>query len=160
MTIDNKTAGIVTGDKPLNVELDEWIHTVMVCMEATCEQDNVTVTFGKKSSLDFGDRLRRDVEDPLPTARILEFFKNGNGISINLEFINPTTKPLTISVEVSCGYSYIDSMSNIKLRDSAKSIFVQRVDGGQHLTQRLDLNFESGSSYNYDVPAITNISIK
>jgi len=160
VVLDNEAVGTVKPDTPLNLMVTEGNHTVMVCVGLVCEQENVTISSVKKSYLDFGDRLRKDVEFPLPTARIVQSFKNGNGVSVNVEFINPTIKPLTISVDISCGYSYNDYITHAKLGDSATGRLVQSVEAGQRLTQRLDLYFASGTSYNYDIPTITDISIK
>ena len=156
--VDNATVGVVSKEKPLDILVDEGDHTVKVCVGTICEQENVTITFAKKSYVDFGERLRRDIEFPEPTARIVEYFKNGGGVSVNIEFINPTQNPLTISVEVSCGYTYIDDSTNIKEGDSAKGKLAQYVDAGQRVTNRLDLYFVSGHSYNFDVPQITSIT--
>jgi hypothetical protein len=158
VTVDNETVGIVSKEKPLDITVDEGVHTVKTCVGTFCEQENVTITFAKKTYVDFGERLRRDIEFPEPTARILEYFKNGGGVSVNIEFINPTQEPITLAVEVSVGYDFIDDRTNIKMGDSAKGKLVQYVDPGQRVTNRLDLYFASGHSYNFDVPQITSIT--
>jgi hypothetical protein len=100
------------------------------------------------------------VEFPLPTARIVEYFKNGGGVSANIEFINPSSKPLTITAEVSCGYDYIDDRTNIKMGDSVTGKSAQYVEAGQRVTNRLDLYFASGHSHNFDVPKIADITVQ
>jgi len=160
LTIDNETIGIVSKEKPLDLMIDEGVHSVMVCVGRICEQENVTILFAKKTYVDFGERLRRDVEFPEPTARIVEFFKNGDGVSVNVEFINPLTKDLIMAAEISCGYSYIDDRTDIKMGDSVRGKVSEWVEAGDRVTTRIDLYFASGHSYSYDVPTITAVSTK
>ncbi len=160
VNIDNITAGTAGKEKPLTLTLDEGFHTVEVCAGSICEKETVNISFGKKSSIDFSEQLRKDVEFPLPTARIVEYFKNGGGVSVNIEFINPSSKPLTITAEVSCGYDYIDDRTNIKMGDSVTGKSVQYVEAGQRVTNRLDLYFASGHSHNFDVPKIADITVQ
>ena len=160
VNIDNITAGTAGKEKPLTLTLDEGFHTFEVCAGSICEKETVNISFGKKSSIDFSEQLRKDVEFPLPTARIVEYFKNGGGVSVNIEFINPSSKPLTITAEVSCGYDYIDDRTNIKMGDSVTGKSVQYVEAGQRVTNRLDLYFASGHSHNFDVPKIADITVQ
>jgi hypothetical protein len=115
-------------------------------------------------TVDFTERLQRDVEflDPFvqPTARILGCYKNGNAISLDVEFTNPSTKDLLMSVKVSCGYSYIDDRSSMRVGESAGGMLVQNVKGGQRITRSLDLYFTNGESVNYDFPAIVELTVK
>ena len=119
---------------------------------------DVTTQFGSYVDVDFSERLLRDVKFPnpnaQPTAQILDFYKNGNDISVNVEFFNPSTKDLQMSVIVSLGYSYIDDRTSIKMGDSAKGVLVKNVKAGQRITEPLALNFASGHSYTYNSPVI------
>ena len=160
LTIDNKTVGIVSREKPLDLMIDEGVHSVIVCVGRICEQENVTIFFAKKTYVDFGERLRRDVEFPEPTARIVEFFRSGDVISVNVEFINPSLKDLIMSAEVSCGYSYIDDRTDIKMGDSVKGKVTEYVDAGDRVISRVNLYFASGHSYSYDPPTIIDIAFK
>jgi hypothetical protein len=44
--------------------------------------------------------------------------------------------------------------------DSVTGKSVQYVEAGQRITNRLDLYFASGHSYNFDVPKIVDITVK
>jgi hypothetical protein len=158
--IDNQTVGTVNPTKPLFLMVSEGNHTVMVCMSSICEQENVTTRFGRYVTVDFSERLHRDRAIAQPTAQILGYYKNGNAISVNVEFINPSTKDLLMSVTVSCGYSYIDDRTSIKMGDSARGRLVQNVKAGQRITESLNLNFAGGSSYSYGYPVIEELMIK
>jgi hypothetical protein len=160
VVLDNQTVGTVNPTKPLFLMVSEGNHTVMVCMSSICEQENVTTRFGRYVTVDFSERLHRDGAIAQPTAQILGYYKNGNAISVNVEFINPSTKDLMMSVEVSCGYSYIDDRTSIKMGDSARGRLVQNVRAGQRITESLNLNFASGRSYSYGYPVIEELMIK
>jgi hypothetical protein len=160
VVLDNQTVGTVNPTKPLFLMVSEGNHTVMVCMSSICEQENVTTRFGRYVTVDFSERLHRDGAIAQPTAKILGYYKNGDAISVNVEFINPSTKDLLMSVTISCGYSYIDDRTSIKMGDSARGRLVQNVRAGQRITESLNLNFGSGSSYSYGYPVIEELMIK
>lgn len=164
VVLDNEQVGTMKPDAPLYLLISEGNHSVMVCMREVCEQENVTTRFGKYVTVDFSERLQKDVKFPKPfaqpTARILDYFKNGNGISVNIEFTNPSKEDLMMSVDVSCGYSYIDDRTHIKMGDSARGVLVQNVKTGQRITELLDLHFVNGYSYSFDYPVIQELKIK
>ena len=164
VVLDNETVGTVKPTTPLYLMVSEGNHTLMICVSPVCEQETVTTRFGRYVTVDFSERLQRDVEFPnptaRPTARILEYYKNGNVISVNVEFINPSTEDLLMSVVVSCGYSYIDDRTSIKMGDSASGMLVQNVKAGQRVSEELYLNFASGHSYSYDYPEIQELKVK
>jgi hypothetical protein len=164
VVLDNETVGTVEPTTPLYLMVPEGNHTVMVCVRSVCEQENVTIRFGRYLTVDFTERLQRDVEflDPFvqPTARILACYKNGNTISMDVEFINPSTKDLLMSVKVNCGYSYIDGRTSIRMGDSARGMLVQNVKAGEHITKSLDLYFAKGGSVSYDYPVIQELTVK
>jgi hypothetical protein len=164
VVLDNETVGTVTPSTPLYLMVPEGNHTVIVCVSPVCEQEHVTTRFGTYVSVDFSERLQRDVKFPnpnaQPTAQILDFYKNGNDIFVNVEFFNPSTKDLQMSVMVSLGYSYIDDRTSIKMGDSAKGVLVKNVKAGQRITEPLTLNFASGHSYTYNSPVIEELKIK
>jgi hypothetical protein len=164
VVLDNETVGSVRPTTPLYLMVSEGNHTVMVCVGSVCEQENVMTVFGRYVTVDFSERLLKKVEfpkpDARPTARILEYNRNGNAISVNVEFINPSTKDLLMSVEVRCGYNYIDDRTGIKMGDSARGIIVQNVKAGQRVTTSRDLYFASGHSLSYDSPIIEELTVK
>jgi hypothetical protein len=164
VVLDDETVGNVNPTTPLYLMVSEGNHTVMVCVSSVCEQETVTTRFGKYVTVDFSERLQKDVKFPKPnerpTAQILEYNKNGNAISVHVEFFNPSAKDLLMSVEVSCGYSYIDDRTNIKMGDSARGMLVQNVKAGQRITGDLDLYFVNGHSYSFDYPVIQELKVK
>jgi hypothetical protein len=164
VVLDNETVGTVNPTTPLYLMVPEGDHTVMVCVRSVCEQENVTTRFGRYVTVDFAERLQRDVEflDPFvqPTARILECYKNGNSISIDVEFINPSTKDYLMSVKVGCGYHYIDDRTGIKMAESSGGTLMTNVKAGQRITKSLVLYLANGHSLSYDYPVIQELTIK
>jgi hypothetical protein len=164
VVLDNEIVGTVKPTTPLYLMVSEGNHTVMVCESSICKQENVTTRFGTYVTVDFSEKIQKDVKFPnptaQPTARILEYYKNGNIISVDVEFFNPSTKDLLMSAEVSCGYSYIDDRTSIKMGDSVRGKLVQNVKAGLRLTERLDLYFASGNSLSYSSPVIEELQVK
>jgi len=164
VVLDNETVGTVNTTTRLFLMISEGNHTVMVCESSVCERENVTTGFGRYVTVDFSERLKRDgaFPDPIgqPTAQILGYYDIGNSVSVNVEFINPSTKDLLMSAVVSCGYSYIDDRSGFKMGDSARRTLVQNVKARQRITKRVDLYFASGYSYSYDSPIIAELNVK
>jgi hypothetical protein len=156
--IDNVTVGNVSADKPLDVAVSEGNHTVKVCVGVICPSRPVDIIFAKKSFLDFGEELRKQVEFPTPTVRMINYFKNGNGVGVNIEYINPTQKDLAMSAEVSCGYTYIDSRTSLRMGDSVRVKSSEYVEAGKRVTSTVNLYFAYGSAYTFDEPAIKEIT--
>lgn len=158
--LDNETVGTVNPGTPLSLMVSEGNHTVMVCGGSVCEQENVTTRFGRYVTVDFSERLFKHVTMLQPTARILEYYKNGDAISVSVEFNNPSTVDHLMSVVVSCGYNYIDDRTGIKMGDSTGGMLVQNVRAGQSITKPLILNFASGRSYSFDNPVIKELKVQ
>jgi hypothetical protein len=159
VVLDDEIVGTVNPSTPLNLMVPEGNHTVRVCTGSVCEQENITTRFGKYVAVDFSEQLHRGMATAKPTARILEYFKNGNSIAVNVEFNNPSTKDLLMSVVVSCGYSYIDDRTSIKMGDSVGGMLVENVKAGQRITKGINLNFASGHNYSYDYPVIKELKV-
>jgi len=159
VVLNNETVGTVNPAKPLYLMVSEGNHTVMVCRNSVCKQENVTTLFGSYVTVDFSKHLQQDGEFPEPTARILNYYKNGNVISVNVEFINPSTKDLLMSVEVSCRYTYIDDRTLIKIEDTATDVAEQYVNAGQRITEWQNLYLGSDNILNYDRPVIKELTI-
>jgi hypothetical protein len=157
--LDNKTVGAVNPTSSLYLMVSEGNHTIGGCADFVCEQEQVTIRFGKYVTVDFSERLRKDVVIMHPTVRVLEGYKNGDHLSVNLEFINPSQKDLQMSGVVICGYNYIDSRSGTKLGDATRGTFVQNVKAGQRITQELDLNLVNGNSLSYGFPVIEELKV-
>ena len=160
VSIDNVSAGVVETTRPLTLMVDEGNHTIDVCCGAVCERENVTIRFGEQRTIDFSERLKETCEFLEPTVRITGYSLNGDQITVNVEFINPTTRSLTMSAEVSCGYSYIESRSNNRIGNSARGQVFSTVNAGDRVIKILNLNLVSGYIYDYEIPTITKISSK
>jgi hypothetical protein len=164
VVLDNQTVGIVTPPKPLYLMISEGNHTVMGCVGSVCEQENVIIRFGKYVNVDFSERLQRDVQFPDPSARpsaqIIEYYKNGNIVSVDVEFINPESDDHTMSVFLSVGYAYIDSRSQIKLGDSAQAMTVVSMKAGQRQIKRVDIHLSGDSIVSFDSPVIVELKVK
>jgi hypothetical protein len=156
---------MVKPTKPLYLMVSEGNHTVRVCVGSVCEQENVITKFGRYVNVDFSERLLWDVEFPNPTARptaqILDYYKNDNVVSVYVEFINPETVDHTISVDLSVGYTYIDSRSHVKLGDSAHAMTALSVKAGQREIERVDIYLSNiDSLISFDSPVIEELKIK
>lgn len=159
VVLDNLTVGTVNPTSSLYLMVPEGNHTIGVCADFVCEQEPVTIRFGKYVTVDFSERLRKDVVIMHPTARVLECYKNGDQLSVNIEFINPSRKDIRMSGVVICGYSYIDSRSGARLGDATRGTFVQNVKAGQRITHQLDLNLVNENSLSYGFPVIEELKI-
>jgi hypothetical protein len=157
--LDNETVGIVNPTTPLYLMVPEGTHTVRVCKDSVCKQETVTTRFGNYETVDFSKQLQKDVEFPDPTAQILNYYKNGNVLSVNVEFFNPSTEDLLMSAVVSCRYTYIDDRTLIKIEDTSTDISEQYVPAGQRTTQWLNLYFDGENILNYDKPVIKELTI-
>ena len=160
VVLDNRTVGTVNPTSSLYLMVPEGNHTIGVCADFVCEQENVTIRFGKYVTVDFSERLQKDVVIIEPTARVLECYKNGDDLSVIIEFINPTKKDRQMSGVVSCGYSYIDDRTGAKMGDATRGTFVQNVKAGQRVTKELVLNLVHGNSLSYSYPVIEELKVK
>jgi len=158
VSIDTLSVGEVATDRPLTLMIEEGNHTVEICCGMKCKQENVDIRFGKQRTIDFSEQLKRDLEFVVPTAQITRYRPDGDQIAIDIEFINPTQKPLTISADVSCGYSYIENRNYVRISSIAQGRVSATVEACDRITKTLRFNLGTGFGYVYDnVPAITNI---
>lgn len=164
VVLDNETVGVVNPTTALYLMVPEGNHTVMVCESSVCEQENVTTRFGMYARVDFSEKIQQNNKFPNPTtppaARIVDFFRNGDTISVKVEFFNPSTKDLLMSAEVRCMYSYLDSRTSLKREETARGILEQNVNAGQTITTWLDLSLNRGYDYNYKSPLIEKLTVK
>ena len=156
--VDNETVGVVTVGVPFDLILTEGNHSIAVCVGVICPEKYINIVFAKSSYLDFEDILKQKAEFSKPTVRILKSFKNGNGVGVEVEFINPTQNDITMSAEVICGYTYIDSRTSIRMGDSVRSRASEYVEAGRRVTRTVDLYFADGSAYNYDEPRLGEVT--
>jgi hypothetical protein len=158
VSIDNKSAGIVSKDKPLDLMLEEGNHTVKVCAGSKCEEENVIIQFARPHFVDFEERLINDVGFPKPTARIIGYNPAGSQILVNVEFINPSSEDLLMSAFIRCGYTYIDDRSESRVGSVAEGILTADVPSGKRVTDTMELSLASGYSYTYTIPVISQIT--
>jgi hypothetical protein len=158
VTIDNQTAGVVTQEKPLDLMLDEGSHAVKVCVGVICENETVNIEFAKRTTVDFGDRLRKAIEFPYPTARIVDYYRSGDAVVVILEFTNPSAKDVTMSAEVGLGYTLISDKTYQRIGESTRGKAFTTVKAGQHLSYNLRLDFASGTSYMFDPPVLGQVT--
>jgi len=154
VVLDNTKVGTVNHTTPLTLMVSEGDHTVMICVDSICVHENVTARFGRYLMVDFSEPLHREVANAQPSAQIIECNRNGNTLSVDVEFINPSINDVQMSALVSCGYSYIDDRSSIRMGDSARRMGVYTVRAGERITKRLDLDFADGKSISYDYPVL------
>jgi hypothetical protein len=159
VNLDSSPVGIVNPTSSLYLMVPEGNHTVGVCADFICEYENVTIRFGKYVTVDFSERLRRDVVVKQPTVRVLECYKNGDQLTVNIEFINPSGKNIQMSGSVVCGYSYIDSRSGTRKGDAARGTFLQKVNAGQRTIENLDIDLVNGNSLTYGYPVIEDLKV-
>jgi hypothetical protein len=156
--VDNETVGVVTAAAPLDLKVNVGNHSVAVCVGVICPKKYVNVIFAKNAFLDFEDLLKTNAEFSKPTIRIVKSFRTGNGVGVEVEFINPTQNDITMSAEIICGYSYIDGRTNIRMGDSVRTRTSEFVGAGQTFTRTVDLNFAYGNSYSYDEPRLGDVT--
>jgi len=155
--IDNLKVGAVSITRPFTMTLNEGNSTVEVCCGVRCVHQNIDIRFGKPGTLDFSEQLEKECEFLEPTVRITDYFLSGDQITVNVEFINPTAKELTMSAEIRCVYSYIDSGNN-RYATSAIGWAVSTLKPGAREIQTLRLNTASGSNYIFGTPTINQVS--
>jgi hypothetical protein len=160
VSVDKMSVGVLATKRPITLMIEEGNHTIEVCCGTICEQENVTIQFGKQRTIDFSEQLQKNCLISEPIVRIIGYYLNGDQITVNVEFINPTTETLTMSADISCGYSYIESRSYNRVGNSATGHLYSTLKSGDRITQILKLNLASGSSYIYDIPTITQASSK
>ena len=165
VVLDNETVGTVTPVLPLYLKVSEGNHTVMVCDNPVCEEETVTTRFGRYTTVDFSDRLLKDVKFPnptaQPTAQILDYCRNGNVVSVYVEFVNPKTTDHTISVDLSIGYTYIDGRSHVKLGDATQAKTELLVKAGQREIKQVDMFLtDSNPILSFGNPVIEDQKVK
>jgi hypothetical protein len=159
VSVDTMDVGLVSTDKPLVLMLEEGNHAVELCCNMRCEQETVDIRFGKQRTIDFSEQLKRDLKFALPTAQIAGYRQDSDQIMIDVEFFNPTPRPLAMSADVSASYSYIESRNYNRINSIAHGHVTATVNGCDRTTQTIRFSLASGYSYVYDnIPTITNIT--
>jgi hypothetical protein len=158
--LDTITVGEVSQGKDLNLMVSEGIHTIRVCVGMVCENESVDVKFAQPTYVDFGERLKKDVEFPKPTVRIVNSFLSGNSITLNAEFINPDKTDHTITATFGAGYTYIDSRSKERKNDFSQTQVIKTIKSGDRQTQQVTLSFSKGQQTSASEPSIVDVVIK
>ena len=68
--VDNKNSGTVTQGKPLKLNLSEGIHTIKICSGEVCETVDVNIISAITTTIDFEERLNRDLPQGLLNVSI------------------------------------------------------------------------------------------
>ncbi len=157
--IDAVAVGNVSLGKVLTLMVGEGPHTVSVCAGVVCENGSVEIQFGHVSSVDFGERLKQDAEFPVPTVQIVSSQLSGSTYAVNVEFINPDVTDHTMTVTIGSGYTYIDSQSEPRKSDFAKTTVSQFIKGGGRQTQQVTLYLNKGSYPIASDPTVTDVTI-
>jgi hypothetical protein len=144
--VDNVSVGNVSPVNPLNLKVTSGIHYVKVCSGVICENAVIETKFGRPSYIDFGEQLKRDVEFPDPTVRILSASQNGNTLVVNSEFINPTRKDLTMTATISATYTFLDPETKVRTGNSVSTIQSHLVKSGERTKYQFSLYLGGGSS--------------
>jgi hypothetical protein len=158
--IDDNIVGEVSLGKLLNLMVSEGSHTVKICVGMVCETEDVNIKFAQPSFIDFGERLKKDVEFSKPTARITSSFLSGITFIVNTEFINPDTTDHTMTATVGCGYSYIDYNSKERKNEFAQTQVSQFVKAGDRQTQQVILYLSKGTYPIASEPTVVDMVTK
>ena len=159
VSIDNSSVGIVSLGKPLQIMVSEGRHTVKVCVGVICFNESVEIKFAQPTFVDFGERLKKDVEFTQPTVRIVSSVLNINRLSVSVEFINPDKIDHTMSATIGGGYSYVDSNTRERKNEFAQTMVTRSVKAGTRVTQLVDLSLSRGSSVIASEPTVVEVIV-
>ena len=157
--IDNTIVGVVSLGKPLNLMVREGRHTVKVCVGVICENENIEIKFGQPAFVDFGERLKKNVEFSTPTVRIVNSFVTGTTMNVELEFINPDKIDHIMTVTIGCGYSFITPNNRERKNNYSQSLITRSVKAGSRLNQGGTIPFTGGSTYIPSEPTIVDVTV-
>ena len=158
VSVDNVSMGNASQGKPLNLIVSEGNHLVKVCVGILCVNETVGVKFAKPLTIDFGEQLKKIAEFSTPTVRIIDTRQDGSKVTVDLEFINPSSHDLTFTTIVECAYSYIDPQTDWR-KGNAKQVTVTRaVRAGTRSKQSSDIWLTGGRSYIIEIPQILNVT--
>ena len=68
--IDNMNMGVVSPDKPLNVNLSVGRHTAKICVVNECMYEDVLIISSNPTTIDFGERLKKELVSGMVTVSI------------------------------------------------------------------------------------------
>jgi hypothetical protein len=154
--VDDAGAGNVSMGNPLNLMLSEGRHLVTVCVGRLCENETVEIKFAHPVYIDFGERLKKDMEFTRPTIRIVDTRQINDVVTVDVEFINPSAKDITMTATIRCTYSSIDPISHRRSANSKQDTVTTVVNAGDRTMKSLDLTLTGGSVYNIEIPVIVD----
>jgi hypothetical protein len=152
--VDDEDVGNVSLGNPLNMRIGEGNHTVKVCVGIICENETAEIKFGHPVYVDFGERLKKDVEFSTPTIRIVDTRQMNDRVTVDVEFFNPDKNDITMSTTIRVAYSYIDPQTHWKKNNTKQGTVTTSVKAGTRTVQSLDLYLTGGSAYAIEIPVI------
>ena len=155
--VDNVSVGNVSPVNPLNLKVTSGMHYVKVCSGVICENSVVETKFGKPSYLDFGDQLKKDVEFPDPTVRIVSASQTGNSLIVSAEFINPTKKDLTMAATISATYTFLDYDTKVRTGSSVETVQTHLIKSGVRTTYQFSMYMEGGQNTMASDPVVISL---
>jgi len=104
--IDNKSAGVVSGSRPLNLTPNVGHHTVRVCVIGLCNNQDVIVVSSRSTEVDFGDWLTNDVvTGPLTVS--IGGFNAELPILVDNQTVGNVSMGKPLNLMVSEGYHFV-----------------------------------------------------
>jgi hypothetical protein len=157
--VDSAPVGNVSLGKPLDIRVNVGNHNVSVCVGYYCEHEDMQIKFGTPIFIDFGERLKKDVEFSKPTIRIVNSSLTDNTLTVSVEFNNPDSSDHVMTATVSCVYSFLDSQK-IRRSDSAQEPVTIAEKAGGRETQQMTLWLGGGTSVMANAPVITEVTVR
>jgi len=156
--IDDLNVGEVSQNKPFSLMLNEGSHTARVCVAQICENETVNIRFAKQTVINFEEQLKKDREFTKPTVRIVNYILSVNQLTINLEYINPTTNDTIITTTIGCAYSYIDSATGDRKNNFGQIQQKMLVKAGNRETHEASLYLSGGNNVIASDPSVVDVS--
>jgi len=119
----------------------------------------VDIKFAQPFFVDFGERLKKNVEFSEPTVRIVNSFVTGTSMAVELEFINPDKIDHTMTATIGCGYSFIAPNNRERKNNYAQSLVTRSVKAGSRLNQGATIPFTGGSTYIPNEPTVVDVTV-
>jgi hypothetical protein len=164
--IDNLTVGQVSSGKPLNVTVSAGLHAVRVCAGTVCENESVDIQSASHASVDFGERLARDVPKGTLTVSIGGYNAVGLPVLVDNRTAGEVSFNQPLSMKVSEGNHTVRVCAGMVCENASvevKFAQVSYVDFGEQLKK--DAEFQkpairilssqlSGTTYTVNVEFI------
>jgi len=178
--LDNVSAGNVSLGKPLNLTVTTGRHTVRICEIGACLQEEVLIIFSTPTTIDFGERLKKEVvTGPLSVSiggynAVLPVFVDDTGVG-NVSLSSPLNLMLsegrhkvTVCVGILCenetaeikfGHPvYIDFGERLKKSAEFSTPTIRIVDTRQ-MNDRVSVDVEFINPGKNDITMSTTIQV-